>query len=121
MKPTPEMVELARKLHDAGYRQEIQEGDWLITASGIQLVTGIGGDYLFTKRDQYLKSRMRVIPSLTDCLEWLEEYDEFYILSGIGDGTVCKTKSASETGKTREEATMLAMIKILEATDAETK
>ena len=139
MKPTPEMVELARKLYDAGYRQEIRYGDWYLLC---RILCGhIQDEEIFlctekklhiTKQEkQVWKSQAIPVLSLSTCLRWLEEKTGETPVDmptlrcdkiSVGNVWICWIdKGEYYVGDTPEEAVMTAMIKTLEATDAETK
>jgi len=116
MKPTPEMVELARKLHDADYRQEIQEGDWCLT--GKASVTPL----LWQWKDKTLP-KLIPIPSLSSCLVFIhDKVKSFAIVSPYETGGfkqkgwVCEWGGEPEytEADTPEESVMMAMLKILE-------
>ena len=122
MKPewiTDEVVRLAKQLYDAGYRKEIQEGDWCLT--GKASVTPL----LWQWKDKTLP-KLIPIPDLSTCLAWLrnEVVDPCVELS-VDNMWVCRitigTDFIANCDYTPLEACYLAMIKILEATDAETK
>ena len=67
---TPEIVSLAKRLHELGYWKEIQKGDWYLSdRTGITLVTSVES-YPIRNFDIW---GLVNIPTLTDCLDWLEE------------------------------------------------
>jgi len=123
MKPTPEMVELARKLHDAGYRQEIQEGDWCLTGKASV------APLLWQWKDKTLP-KLIPIPSLSQCLRWLDnqgyllrlyqgtekgELGNWIIWLKHRDSNPFKAESHIPAyADTPEETCMLSMLKILE-------
>ena len=75
---TPRVIELAKKLYEAGYRQEIQEGDWYLDRSLMDRL--ICSDQNLTQENQ--TKDFIPIPSLIQALDWLEEKGliEFYFL-----------------------------------------
>ena len=126
MKPTPEIIELARKLYDAGHRQEIQEGDWVKcdVYKGIHLVCSAYREWVVLNELGHVFEKDCIpIPDLSTCLRWLKGKTDFRVElwghqrretwicrweGGLGGAT--KWKEAP----TPEEACMKAMLKILE-------
>ena len=119
MKPewiTDVVIELARKLKEAGYRKEITVGDWVAHPENIAIwLVKYGTDKIWA-------SKYIPIPDLSTCLRWLKGKTDFRVElwghqrretwicrweGGLGD--VTKWKEAPIP----EEAAYLAMIKIL--------
>ena len=132
MKPTPEIIELARKLYAAGYRKEIEQGDWFFNAAFNEDHLWI---YSTPRQEVYVKDNDNIpIPTLTDCLDWLRERVGYFSLQPYfrerepGFEPIVGWKiyiqhnplSWKTYGDTPLEAAMLAMIKILEASDERT-
>ena len=119
---TPEIVELARKLKDAGYRQEIREGDWYLFSSTKKAMRDVLCLHSGTKPidlsavDKY--TTIIPIPDLSTCLAWLrnEVVDPCVELS-VDNMWVCRitigTDFIANCDYTPLEACYLAMIKIL--------
>ena len=107
MKPTKEIIELAKKLHELGYRQVIKNGDWMIGSLGyLCLWSGDAPPINSVSHNECLP-----IPSLEDGLEWLKENDQYYVLL---DSVSLKTRSTYVVAKTPHEAVLKSMIKVLE-------
>ena len=125
MKPewiTDNLIDLARKLYNAGYWKEITKGTWYIHPSGeIELWPYIDSPEDINVIDH---EDLIPIPTLTDCLSWLDIKtnnrgmwlvieDEKYLLrrwSGYYWDDLAEAPTPTE-------AAYLAMIKILEASD----
>jgi len=126
MKPTDKVVKLACQLYDAGYPQEIQEGDWVKcdVYKGIHLVCSAYREWVVLNELGHVFEKDCIpIPDLSTCLRWLEEY-----LVQLRVKVIAKEFLADELGwkcrwfkdrwwnieaDTPEEACMLAMLKIL--------
>ena len=125
MKPewiTDNLLELAKRLHELGYRKEIREGDWYIWGKDVILrVTNIGK----------FPEQAHPIPTLTQCLDWLRKWAIGYNLElpdlmadDYFDHGVAEYKWICQWGPsgvedwtkadTPTEAAYLAMLKILE-------
>lgn len=113
MEPTKEIIELSRKIHDLGHIGSVKWGDWFFLQDGIVLCA-----YATKGFHEWAEAAEDVehfpIISLEDGLEWLNENDQFYILSGLKDGAVIRTYSSSVTADTPHEAVLKAMVKVLE-------
>jgi len=138
MKPIPKIIELARKLYAAGYRQEIQKGDWYVFIDEIVLwPEDVSRQETTINRRGWPMpplSDCTPIPTLTHCLDWLRERVGYFSLQPYfrerepGFEPIVGWKiyiqhnplSWKTYGDTPLEAAMLAMIKILEASDERT-
>ena len=115
MKPewiTDNLLELAKRLHELGYRKEIREGDWYIWGKDVILrVTNIGK----------FPEQAHPIPALADCLDWLEYHGhEPHIIppfhsidSSLSHEWLYGANGEKTEAPTPTEAAYLAMIKIL--------
>jgi len=116
---TPKIIELARKLYDAGHRQEIRYGDWYWDEIDNECHLFYHGE---TLKEFYGEDATGIpIPTLTEILDWLLNKTGFLSIltahidrkyrwacvynQNIGDSTEAPTPT---------EAAYLAMIKILE-------
>ena len=117
MKPIPKIIELARKLYAAGYRKEIEQGDWFFNAAFNEGHLWI---YSTPRQEVYVKDNDNIpIPTLTQCLDFIESKG-FYAISDAGDSyRYCRWKLPLNSfwkyqkAETRLEAAMLAVLKIL--------
>ena len=132
MKPTPEIIELARKLNKLGWTKEITKGDWYLRKDN-NYGTGWSPPFLWQYQSPLLKQEgieYASIPSLSQCLRWLRDKipirfivslecpkeDEGEVDCLLDDplSTDFKPPSSHSLGDTPEEAAMLAVLKILE-------
>ena len=128
MKPTERIIELAKRLHDLGYRKEINKGDWYLMTYTKRLIENVmciySGTGKFPDADKY--TTYTPIPSLEDGLGWLEKehcQKQGNILSLVYIDTfnendeplnAWRVNLISENCNTPHEAVLLAMIKVLE-------
>ena len=120
MKPewiTPEVVRLARRLNDAGYQKDIKEGDWYMVKGHWRPALSTAEMGGATVKQQ--GGGLIPIPTLTQCLDFIESKG-FYAISGTGDDyRYCRWKLPLysfwkyQKAETRLEAAMLAVLKIL--------
>lgn len=77
MKPTKEAIELAKRLYELGYRQEIEVGEWVYSPHrkvNPLLIVSIDGKWLQINRMGSLRHYQCIpIPSLETTLDWLRE------------------------------------------------
>lgn len=118
MKPTKEIIELAEKLKQLGYKQEIEIGGWCLNIE-YEIVCNwdiIAEDKGFDK-DEYLP-----IPSIEDGLKWIEEnysktrgrvFSLVYIDTSAGNEW--RVNLIGGGFNTPHEAVLKAMIKVLES------
>lgn len=112
MKPTKEIIGLAKKLYELGYRQEIEYGDWFVNP----------GDacYLNDHHHTVVSSIPIVVPSLEDGLKWLKEHCTTFDITGDSYGATWvslwnKTKCIVDVNANPpHEAVLKAMVKVLE-------
>ena len=110
---TDNVIDLAKRLHELGYRKRISYGDWYIP-EGLSL-TCLHTDlrYYIPESDNHVP-----IPTLSQCLRWLTENGDPDEIDLAPYGNIwrihydCFTYTHAEA-PTPEEAAMLAMIKIL--------
>ena len=133
-KPIGNVIKLSKRLNKLGYRQDIKQGDWHYGRAGKEVLLWSREDVYFDSGGQGSQEHIRSlpgvrgsipIPSLEDGLEWLDEQVGFHHTVEISwDGTEkaqywCECHFLIEKdkrcGKTRHEAVLLAMIKVLEA------
>ena len=117
MKPTKEIIELSKKLHELGYEQKIERGDWF-------LIKGRRGLILRSDTSPNLEGDMYLIPipSLEDGLTFLRKNSsEVYLLGGIAGYWYTRYYPFKTTGSYKETcsrnkhvSTLKAMIKVLE-------
>ena len=111
---TDTVIALAKKLHEAGYRQEIQEGDWYLDRSLMDRL--ICSDQNLTQENQ--TKDFIPIPSLIQALDWLNKHSKhgYYVLSLVveGDHWVCGFGPIVESAPTPLEACLEAMLKVME-------
>lgn len=79
MKPTKEIIELSRKLHDLGVRKEPELGDWYIVEDAPYLPYLLWGERFIEDFERYHKQVVIVIPPLEWCLEWLLGYGDLEV------------------------------------------
>ena len=140
MKPTKEIIELARKLHELGYRQEIERWDkvfvpckndfhTVIEIVDVSVESGIKSPW-FKLSDGTDRRRVNIIPipSLSQALDWLREHRGKYctpdLMSDEKDGWVCHygdSQGDFTIADTPHEAVLRAMIKVLEKGSNENK
>lgn len=110
MKPTKEIIELSKKLHELGRRQEIKHGDWFVNPGDVC--------YLNDHHHTVVSSIPIVVPSLEDGLLWLKiTFDHMIELYSDAHGFwICDY--LREKGYTKEEtpheAVLKAMVQVLE-------
>ena len=122
------VIDLAKELHELGYWREIQYGDWYINPGENRVCLWVK-DYPYTTG-----THCPNIPTLTDCLDWLEEKRcpeiavyarplglmktshgvEVFQEANWGCTYGDDVKNSYTTAPTPTEAAYLAMIKILE-------
>jgi len=117
MKPTPEIIELAKQIWKKGWRQDIREGDWYMVKGHWRpaLSTAEMGGATVAQQGEGLVP----IPDLSQCLRWLTENGDPDEIDLAPYGNIwrihydCFTYTHAEA-PTPEEACMKAMLKILE-------
>lgn len=124
MKPTQEIVELARKLKELGYDKKHDYGDFVSTEHGVCVVSEA---YKILERDGlevtlpggWTKDAVEVIPipSLEQALDWLSgKFEALEVWVNTKNYRwYCRWKNEHFTwGKTPHEACLKAMIKVLQ-------
>ena len=123
MKPewiTDKVIDLAKRIHELGYRQEIQRGDWFCYEHSKR--TFLCNRTPPISLDEQKDMTAFPIPDLSTCLAWLrnEVVDPCVELS-VDNMWVCRitigTDFIANCDYTPLEACYLAVIKILEDTD----
>ena len=128
MKPTPEIIELAKQIWKKGWRQDIREGDWYMVKGHWRPALSTAEMGGATVKQQ--GGGLIPIPDLSTCLRWLdnqgyllrlyqgtkkEELGNWIIWLKHRDSDPFKAESHIPAyAPTPEEACMLAMLKILE-------
>ena len=118
MKPTKEIIKLAKKLKELGYRQVIKNGDWMIGSLGF-LCLWNGDCPPINPVDHY---EPMPIPSLEDGLLWLKEKQDPKPIGinnlGLGKWTCTHdwdTLDSHAEADSPHEAVLKAMIKVMES------
>ena len=120
---TPEIIELAKQIWKKGWRQDICEGDWYLFSSTKKAMRDVlclhsGNKPInLSAIDKY--TTIIPIPDLSTCLAWIEERGIRFYAFAMRDKKpmfICDVPGDSLwiKAETREEAAMLAMLKILE-------
>jgi len=121
-KPTQGMVNIAEQLYEYGYRQEFKRGDWAVCKDDgkIFLIVDLAGRgkvswYYSEAAASGLihEDELIPVPSLDDALDWLNENDKFYILSGTDVGAVLKTHLYSLSAESARRVALMAMFKVI--------
>jgi len=132
-KPTKEIIELSRELKGLGYRQEIEMGDWYLYTTKEPFSDGIDECvYLSTYKgildeedneNAVFETETIPIPSLDQGMEWLSsEFDDTELWQNKRNGYWYFRWDRGNThnkrftkAKTRHEAVLQAITKVLEA------
>lgn len=128
-KPTKEIIKLAKKLYELGYRKDMNLGDSIIDKRNgrVEMVFSTYNDdteVLGTELDVIYKKHLIPIPSIDDGLAWLKERHDIWFC-GDEDGWLLRAYVEVENntfaywddkGKadTPHIAVLKAMIKVLE-------
>ena len=117
MKSTPEIIELAKQIWKKGWRQDIREGDWYMVKGHWRPALSTAEMGGATVKQQ--GGGLIPIPTLTNCLDFIEKRTIRFYAFAIRDKKpmfICDVPGDSLwiKAETREEAAMLAVIKILE-------
>ncbi len=127
MKPTKEIIELSKKLHELGYRQDVWDGDWYVVKDR-DYISGWSNPKCWHRTERIDEALMDdsshiPIPSLEDALEWLsrrlkEAHFDMPRLHPDNDGDkwLCWIDGYEHfIADTPHEAVLMAMIKVMEA------
>ena len=144
MKPTKEIINLSKKLHELGYRQEVNYLQWFLDINRAPLNMGdFWSEDIFCWKEEVplciqlqedlnekFERKTVPIPSLEDGLEWLSERKGFLGLYNGSTKTGWMLESSSEResednnvwipglstiANTPHEAVLKAMIQVMEA------
>ena len=127
MKPTKEIIELSKKLHELGYRQDVYksdsvvylDNDWFISKE-IEIMTGYDFEISQVKGSRTESVQLDwviPIPSLEDGLEWLkEQVDETITVSfnKYGSSLIFGNMYDFTQANTPRETVLKAMAEVLE-------
>lgn len=113
-RPTKEIIELSKKLHEFGHRQLLNEDGWYVDSGDIPMLNY--GNSL--PKDFYRTNEIRV-PSLRQGLAWLKERFKYRIeVWGHvrNEFWICRWGNTDDwiKGDTPHEAVLKAMVKVLE-------
>jgi len=129
-KPTQGMMDIAEQLYKHGYRKEFKHGDWAISKDDgkLFLIVDIAGrekvSFYYSEAAAsglIHKDELIPVPSLDEALAWLNENDQFYILTGVDDGVVLKTYLCSFSADDARRAALVMMFKVISSKEKKEK
>ena len=133
--PTERIIELAKELHELGYRKNLNQGDWYLyttkeafsegSEESLFLSSATGTTTIKDLEDEdkvgIFETLTIPIPSLSDGLEWLREYALYYdlrgsryIISSLKFAYLDSQKEEKIDGWDDQELVLMAMVKVLE-------